>query len=122
MSTRSLNGYPIERPGFHQVESILWCLAWYVLQGTASWSEGSLTEVGNKKFGWVLTRINPEVIPDGLRPGAEELWAPLAVTFQRWRKHEEAIFLLKTKEYSDRENMAVIDEAIPYFTGGMDVW
>ncbi|KAJ2934477.1 hypothetical protein H1R20_g2647, partial [Candolleomyces eurysporus] len=98
----------------HDLESVIWCLAWYVTQGEtgASWQEGSYNDVGFVKGGWI-DNIRPKVLPACYREGTEQLWTPLAITVYNWKGRQIQVFTHETLQYSDKANVELIDSQLP---------
>ncbi|RXW15796.1 hypothetical protein EST38_g10058 [Candolleomyces aberdarensis] len=97
----------------HDLESVIWCLVWYVTKGVAGWHEGSFNQVGLVKTGWV-DHIKPAVLPARSRLGSEHLWRPLANLVDDWKGRQIQIFYKETLKYSDNANMELIDQKLPY--------
>ncbi|RXW15859.1 hypothetical protein EST38_g9995 [Candolleomyces aberdarensis] len=75
---------PVQHRFSGGVESITWCLGWYVTEGQVPWHQGHLDQVGRKKSIWIY-QVNPDVLPQHYRRGLEHLWNPLAEICEQWR-------------------------------------
>ncbi|TFK20505.1 hypothetical protein FA15DRAFT_123242 [Coprinopsis marcescibilis] len=93
----------------HDLESILWCIAWYCKE-EKTWTEGSHDQVAKEKGFWLL-KVNPARPPDGIRPGAEVFWRPVIKTFKTWINDMAPID--GKADHTDRELLEMIDQYLP---------
>ncbi|KAJ2911931.1 hypothetical protein MD484_g8479, partial [Candolleomyces efflorescens] len=101
----------IQRRCAHDLESVIWCLAWYVLLGVVDWHAGTYGQVGASKRRWVAH--SSEEIPERHREGTEHIWSQLTdLTFQ-WNFRQDSV-MKKPSLYSDKVNMELIDGFLPY--------
>jgi hypothetical protein len=105
-------GEVIQRRWSHELEFIIWCLAWYVLLGIVDWQEGTYRQVGRLKREWVA-RARPKKLPKYYRAGAEHLWTSLLVLFDDFERRQNQVFKWETSDYSDKVNMELIDGLFP---------
>ncbi|KAJ2935812.1 hypothetical protein H1R20_g1282, partial [Candolleomyces eurysporus] len=96
----------------HDLESVIWCLAWYITQGVEAWHENSFALVGGAKTQW-RKGAKLHIFPEGYRKGSEHLWAPLIKFLIQWEPLQEMVNINVTP-YSDQANMKLIDELLPY--------
>ncbi|KAJ2934509.1 hypothetical protein H1R20_g2644, partial [Candolleomyces eurysporus] len=96
----------------HDLESVIWCLAWYITQGVKAWHENSFALVGGAKTRW-RKGAKLHIFPEGYRKGSEHLWAPLIKFLIQWELLQEMVNINVTP-YSDQANMKLIDELLPY--------
>jgi hypothetical protein len=104
-------GRVIQRRCAHDLESVIWCLAWYVLLGIIDWREGTYRQVGRMKREWVA-HARHEGLPTEHRKGTEHLWTPLTKAALLW-SHRQDLVLNGDLEYSDKTNMELIDSWLP---------
>ncbi|RXW19761.1 hypothetical protein EST38_g6087 [Candolleomyces aberdarensis] len=104
--------YLVQHRCCHDMESILWCLVWYVTQGVAAWSEGSFYQVAGEKNNWIYT-LTPHDLPEGIRPGSNPIWDLLPDTIYRYAGLQVEVLNLRTKPYSDKANMELINRGLP---------
>jgi hypothetical protein len=101
----------IPRRCAHDLESVIWCLAWYVLRGIVDWQEGTYHQVGSVKRTWVV-HADPHGLPEHYRAGTEHLWAPLANAAFEWNIRQDRVYK-GSSPYSDKANMELIDGYFP---------
>jgi hypothetical protein len=111
---RAKLGQVIQRRWAHDLESVIWCLVWYVIDGRPEidWRTGTYWQVGAAKGDWIKFEAIPEKLPKVYRPGTEHLWAPLANAAYDWHQRQDSV-LRKRSAYSDKANMEVIDGSLP---------
>ncbi|KAJ2911934.1 hypothetical protein MD484_g8476, partial [Candolleomyces efflorescens] len=96
----------------HDLESVIWCLTWYVMLGTPSWQEGTYNKVGGLKRTWTASaRIRG--IPREHRAGTEHLWIPLTGVALEWNYRQDLV-RNGILPYSDKANMELIHSSLPY--------
>ncbi|TFK16791.1 hypothetical protein FA15DRAFT_629214 [Coprinopsis marcescibilis] len=94
----------------HDLESILWCIAWYCKEEKC-WTEGSHRQIALEKFSW-SGNVSAACPPDGIRPGAEVFWRPVIETFDTWIDAHKARIRGKV-DHTDRELLEMIDQYVP---------
>ncbi|KAH6904259.1 hypothetical protein BKA70DRAFT_541793 [Coprinopsis sp. MPI-PUGE-AT-0042] len=72
----------VSRQYHHDLESILWCMAWY-LDPKLNWTNMRFRQVYTDKDEWI--RSNAESKPrEGIREGAEGYWSQVTMTMATW--------------------------------------
>lgn len=107
-----LTKHPIQRRCSHDLESVLWCLAWYVNLGVVSWREGTFEQVAGAKLGWVRGSSSNKV-PQSIRGESAHLWKPTIKVLDKYMGLQREVDE-NDEEYSDQANMRVIDKWLPY--------
>jgi hypothetical protein len=102
-------GEVIQRRCCHDLESVIWCLAWYVLGGTPDWREGTHRQVGANKILWT-NNADVSKLPTKYRQGTEQLWKPLVMLLNFFKERQTRVFKLQMSEYSDKAEMQLIDD------------
>ena len=103
----------IQRLWSHDLESVIWCLAWYVLLGTPSWREGTYSQVAASKRRWIAHSIRRRKgLPRSYRNGAEHLWGPLTNAAYKWQQLQDDV-QVGLARYSDKTNTELIHRFLP---------
>ncbi|KAJ2911936.1 hypothetical protein MD484_g8483, partial [Candolleomyces efflorescens] len=107
-------GEVIQRPWAHDLESVIWCLVWYVIEGRppGDWRLGTYHQVGDAKVKWIRREAVAEKLPDYYRTGTEHLWAALADAVYDWLLRLDQVFR-KRSSYSDKANLELIQGHFP---------
>jgi hypothetical protein len=104
-------GEVIQRQWNHDLESVIWCLVWYVLLGTPDWREGTYSQVGALKRTWVA-HARRKGLRTEHRTGTEHLWTPLTKAAYKWNQRQDDV-ANGYSEYSDKTNMELIHSFLP---------
>lgn len=72
----------VSRQYHHDLESILWCMAWY-LDPKMDWTNMKFRQVYTDKDEWIRTNAESEA-PDGIREGAQGYWRQVTMAMAKW--------------------------------------
>ena len=111
---RASVGQVVQRRWAHDLESVIWCLVWYVIEGRppGNWRLGTYQQVGAAKAEWIRYEAVAEKLPDYYRTGTEHLWAALADAVFDWHLRQDLV-ARERLPYSDKANIEVIKGHFP---------
>ena len=114
MALELLSGEVVQRRWAHDLESVIWCLVWYVIEGRppGDWRLGTYQQVGAAKRGWIVYKAMAKRLPDHYRTGTEHLWPALANTVYYWFRRLDEVSR-ELSPYSDKANLELIQGHFP---------
>jgi hypothetical protein len=105
----------IKRLYAHDLESMIWCMVWY-LEPQPNWTHGSMEEVGDRKLAATLRFKAKEPSEWAIDNDAEGLWASVIRILKAWimSRPDEVEGSEAINSFDNHDHLRLFDQHMPY--------